>query len=169
MLKTNRREFLISSMPLLTAPLLVPMMSSPSRASVFAPEGTLEKVWFEERVQVNRQLGIQVHVKYNIRNARGLECRIRATFFTPDGAPIVAPPKSEYATGNGNAGVTKFFTPKYDNSVYPGTKLGIPYWALNLKESNPNKMKFHVTLRCNDKTLATSDWFDFSLPIGKVR
>lgn len=133
------------------------------------PVGTIEKVWFEERVQVNKQLGIQIHAKYNIRNAQGMDCRARATFFTPDGTPIVAPPKSDYATGNGNAGVTKTFKPKYDNSDYPDTKLGIPYWALNLRESNPNKMKFHVTVRCNDKGLATSNWFDFSVPIGKVR
>lgn len=132
--------------------------------------GRVDKVWTEERVKVGANNGIRIHVKFKVKNAVGEDCRIRANFYTEDGNAIVASPgASEYRDSGGHAAVTKDFKPPYATTDYLDTKLAMPYWVLNLKENNENKMKFFVAVRCGGEKVAESDWTPFSLPLGKAK
>ena len=64
--------------------------------------------------------------------------------------------------------VLSTFTPPYDPATYPDTKLFIPYWALNLKADNPNKMRLNIVLAGEAKQFARSA-LDFGFPLGKAR
>lgn len=132
--------------------------------------GRIDKVWTEERVKVGTNIGIRIHVKFEVKNAVGEDCRIRANFYTEDGNAIVpSPGASEYKDKGGHAVVTKDFKPPYATSDYLDTKLAMPYWVLNLRENNENKMKFFVAIRCRNEKVTESDWIPFSLRLGKAK
>ncbi len=63
--------------------------------------------------------------------------------------------------------MSKPFTPPFDPANYPDTRLFIPYWALNLEEENPNKMKLVVVLLSQGSEFARSE-ISFGVAIGKV-
>ena len=146
-----------------------PLSAGANTLAPFNAVGRIDKVWIEGGVKVGAYNGMRIHVKFKVRDGVGAKCRIRANFATADGTRIVAlTGADEYIDNSGHAVVTKEFTPPSAVAEYPDTKLAIPYWVLNLKESNENKMKFFVAVRCGEDKVADSDWVAFSLPLGKA-
>lgn len=150
--------------------LMLSLIAASAAMSQLPITGRVDKVWTEERVKVGANNGIRIHVKFKVKNAVGEDCRIRANFYTEDGNAIVPlPGADEYRDNGGHAAVTKDFKPPYATSDYLDTKLAMPYWVLNLKENNENKMKFFVAVRCSGEKITESDWIPFSLPLGKAK
>lgn len=134
----------------------------------FSPvEGTIEKIWIEYGVRANGEFGLKVHTKFSVKKAAKIECVILAIILRADGHPL-QDGGSAYSTSDGRVAVHKAFTPPFDPADYPDTKFFIPYWALSLKESNPNGMKVTVTLLSQGKEFARST-IDFGVPVGKAR
>jgi hypothetical protein len=74
-----------------------------------------------------------------------------------------------YATKDGKAVlISKPFTPPFGSADYPDTRLFFPYWALKLKDENPNKMKLFVVLSSEGKEFVRSA-IDFGVALGKAR
>jgi hypothetical protein len=168
---TNRREFLIAIMPLLTAPLLLPSLTSPVAAANELTanntgiEGSIEKIWIDLGVKSKTETGIRIHTKFSVRKALGIECVVKATVIRADGQSVWSM-SNTFATKDGKVVVSKRFTPPYDPSDYPDTRFFIPYWAFDLKAKNPNKLKLTVELLSGGRTFAVSGLSEYSIPVG---
>lgn len=139
-----------------------------SAALALAPiEGAIEKVWIEYDVKVKGEVGIRIHTKFTVRNALNVGCSIQATVERVDGKEMLSKSVgSVYKDGN-KVLVLSTFTPPYNRATYPDTKLFIPYWALNLRDGSPNKMKLKVVLVGEAKQFAQSA-MDFGYSLGKA-
>ena len=143
--------------------LLIPSMA-PAQS-----QGAIEKVWIEYGVKVKDETGISIHTKFSVKGSLNVACAILARVERIDGHSFSSPGNT-YATKDGKAVlISKPFTPPYDPTEYPDTKLFFPYWALNLEAENPNKMKLFVTLSSGGKEFARTALIDLGLAVGKVR
>lgn len=138
---------------------------SPAFAAI---EGAIEKVWIEYGVKVKGETGIRIHAKFLVKNALNVGCSIQATVERADGNSMLLKSVSNVYKVDKKVLVLKTFTPPYDPATYPDTKLFIPYWALGLKESDPNKMRLTVVLVGEARDFARSA-MDFGLALGKAR
>ncbi len=148
--------------------------------------GTIEKVWVESGVKVKDQTGIRIHTKFALTNALNAECAILANIHRADGGSFAFEAKSApgagyigttapgakyntYATKDGKAILMmKPFTSPYDRANYADTTIFFPYWALQLRGDDANKMKVFVTISNGGKEFVRSAVIEFSLPVGKV-
>lgn len=130
-------------------------------------EGAIDKVWIEYGVKAKGEFGLRIHTKFSVTKAANIGCVILAIIVRADGRPL-HDGGSAYSTSDGRVAVHKAFTPPYDPANYPDTKFFIPYWALSLKEDNPNNMKVTVTLLNQGREFARAT-LDFRVALGKVR
>lgn len=148
--------------------------------------GTIEKVWVEFGVKVKDQVGLRIHTKFSLTNALKADCAILANIQRADGGSFAFDQKSDpgpgfrgtttvgasyntYASKDGKAILMmKPFTSPYDRASYADTTIFFPYWAVQLRGDNANKMKVFVTISNGGKEFVRSGIIEFSLPIGKV-
>lgn len=175
--KTNRREFLIASLPLIAAPLLLPRMTRriaaaneyPETANPPGIEGSVERVWIELGVKSSKgEPGIRIHTKFSVRNALNIGCVVKATVARADGRSVWSK-SNTYASADGKVVVSKEFTPPYDPADYPDTRFFIPYWAFDLRAQNANKMKVTLALLTGGRAFANSAVSEYSIPVGAAR
>lgn len=145
--------------------------------------GTIEKVWVEFGVKVKDQVGLRVHTKFSLANALNADCTILANIQRTDEGSFAFDRKSDpgpgykgtttfgasyntYATKDGKAVLMlKPFTSPYVRSNYADTVIFFPYWALQLRGGNANKMKVFVTISNGGKEVVRSAIIEFGLAI----
>ncbi len=148
--------------------------------------GTIEKVWVEYGVKEKGQAGIRIHTKFALTNALKADCAIVANIQRADGGSFAFDRKSDpgpgfrgtttigasyntYATKDAKAILMmKPFTSPYDRASYADTTIFFPYWAVQLRGDNANKMKVFVTISNGGREFVRSATIEFSFPVGKV-
>ena len=162
---------------------LVLLITSSASAQI---SGTIEKVWVEYGVKEKGQVGIRIHTKFALTNALKADFAVVANIQRADGGSFAFDRKSDpgpgfrgtmtigasyntYATKDGKAILmTKPFTSPYDRASYADTTIFFPYWAVQLRGDNANKMKVFVTISNGGKEFVRSAIIEFSLPMGKI-
>lgn len=146
---------------------LVMSITFPASAQITAK---IEKVWLEHDVRVKGELGVRVHVKYSMKNARGVPCSLQVYGERADGKRIYdgGNGKNKYANRNGLSVITlSTFTPPFDATTYPDSRLFFPYWVFNLRESDQNRIKLSVRVVGEGKEFARTNT-EFARPFGKA-
>jgi hypothetical protein len=162
-------RFATASTVVATSPLGAAEIERDESSAFAAVEGAIEKVWVEYGIKVKGETGIRIHTKFSVKNALNVQCVIQASVQRSDGHSFLSSPNT-YATKDGKAVlISKPFIPPFDPTVYPDTRLFIPYWALKLVEENPNKMKLFVTLSSGGKEFVRSSVVDLGVALGKAR
>ena len=126
------------------------------------------KVWVENHVSENGQVGIRIHIDMSTYNLKSKQCQAAAYFYTESGIAL-DDTNNSYYTGNGKVSCGQTFTPPYENSWYEDYTLFMPYKELH---TSGGKYKFHVILwdmsASTARELVRSDWVEFVYTNNKV-
>ena len=153
---------------ILTQIAVIALLVNAATLGASAQTGAVEKVWIEYDVKLKGETGIRIHAKFSVAKALNVMCSIQATVERVDGISMLMKSSGSVYKDGKKVLVLKTFTPPYDPATYPDTRLFIPYWTLNLQESNPNKMKATIMLVGEGKQFARTT-MDFEKPLGKGR
>lgn len=123
------------------------------------PSAKIENVWVEQDVTKNNQKGINIHVKFNTIDMKGLKGQCVVYFYNPDKSKM--PYKlSDYKTTDGQTSCSRDFNPGYENSTYNDFVIFMPKSALTLKNVE-NTYYCDVYLWYNHKSLCNSEYYSF--------
>ena len=91
----------------------------------------IDSIWVNHGATQNNQSGMLINIKFTINGMQNRQGICAAWFYFSDGTPLKIN-NSQYSTPDGSFTVQERFNPIYDNAVYNGFKLFMPYSALNM-------------------------------------
>lgn len=95
----------------------------------------IESVNVDHNVIKDGVKGMKIHVKFNIQNCKGENCRCIAYFMYEDGKPV-KDTNNQYKDAGGNVSTGADFSPGYDNTTYKDLELWIPNEELHINTSS---------------------------------
>lgn len=141
---------------------------------VIAQTANIDKVWVDYNTYENNQLGIRIHIKFNVIGLKDKKICVMASFYNEKKEEQITCHTEGYKTSSNKMVSYKYTTPIYENSIYNDCQLFMPYdvfsnnFAYNLFIST-DTYYFYVSIIDNDnwKRMAASDWFVFQFPSEK--
>ncbi len=130
------------------------------RLETLSPSARIDNVW-TETIEQNADSGLQIHVKFHMNNSQDVSSQAAAYFYDDNEKPL-RDLNNVYKSADGVVSVGVDFKPSYAKSSFHDLKLFIPYKELHIV--GPAKLKFFVSLYSAGKSLAASDWVEFSVP-----
>ena len=132
-----------------------------------APTAMFESARVVHRVKYNNKWWMRIHVKFRVKNALNVPCRLIAYFYDEDEEPLEAGDDANYRTTSGYVSAWKDFTPSYNEAFYNDFQFYIPYSALNLDTTpgNAYDLKFYLAAsdEYNKRIFGKSGWYQFSV------
>lgn len=123
------------------------------------PTASIEKIWLEHNKWFMGVLkGMEVHVKFQTFNRRGVAGFCNALFYLSDGRQIMDT-NFQYRSLTGQVMATQSFIPPYDNTTFNDLVIFIPYTELHLDGHWECKVQVEVLL---DGQTAKSDFAYFT-------
>ena len=123
------------------------------------PTASIEKIWLEHNKWFMGVLkGMEVHVKFQTFNRRGVAGFCNALFYLSDGRQIMDT-NFQYRSLTGQVMATQSFIPPYDNTTFNDLVLFLPYTELHLDGHWECKVQVEVLL---DGQTAKSDFAYFT-------
>lgn len=138
-------------------------VSNPPRPTATTPRATIDKIWVEHNETEKGQLGMRIHVKFNIYHYKGIKGYALAYFFDKTGTAL-RDFNQLYYTSDGKVSASTDFVPGYDNTVYNDLAIFIPYSELHVNKGKWDlklKVEIHRSDLTTGYTLAVSDWEEF--------
>ena len=123
------------------------------------PTASIEKIWLEHNKWYMGVLkGMEVHVKFQTFNRRGVAGFCNALFYLSDGRQIMDT-NFQYRSLTGQVMATQSFIPPYDNTTFNDLVIFMPYTELHLDGHWECKVQVEVFL---DGQTAKSDFAYFT-------
>ena len=124
---------------------------------------SIESIWVDHNVYQDGKKGMRIHIKMNLDNLRGKNCRASAYFYDENGTALVDR-NDDYCTTDGKVSCGRNFSPSYDSSTFSDFELFMPYSELHL--SSYRSLKFSVSLWNRsvspNQEMTTSGWTYFT-------
>lgn len=125
--------------------------SSPSPKPSTSPKSksdaraTFEKIWVDYNVTEDGDLGMRIHIKFEVYNMEGVDSKVIIYFQKSDGTDLTTS-SSLYSSKDGRVAVKKDLKPGFDDTVYKDLELFMPYSEFNLSSGKYNlKMDADLT------------------------
>lgn len=95
-----------------------------------SPTAKFDSLWVNYGVTENNQLGMRIHVKFNVSKMKGIAAYL-AIYFERENGEILKTDNTAYRSKEGQVAIFKSIKPEYDPGYYKDLQLFIPYTALN--------------------------------------
>ena len=121
------------------------------------------KVWVENHVSENGQVGMRIHIDMSTYNLKSKQCHAAAYFYTESGIAL-DDTNNSYYTGNGKVSCGKTFTPQNDYTLYEDFTMFMPYSELHISEDGDYMFFISIwdTSVSPSKELCQSNWSKFT-------
>lgn len=123
--------------------------------------GQIKDVRIEHNVYIWGSKGMKIFVDFTVQYMKGIEGRCMVYMYYEDGTPLKG-----YRTTDGQCVFGRYFIPRWDDSIYTGFELFIPYKFLETGKGEHN-MKLSCTIwemsTNNGTAIAQSDYHSFTL------
>ena len=110
-------------------------------------QGDIKEVWQEHNVYEDDEKGMKIHVNFTVDNLTEVRCCI-AAYFSFQGEEQISGVNDEFATKDGQAVVSEYFTPSYESTSYSDFDLFMPYDELYLADGY-HHCEFEIQLYVN--------------------
>lgn len=122
-----------------------------STNAVLAGSAKINRIWFDHGTVSNGESGITIHTDISVSGMNGKRIKVIAYFY--DGAKNkLMGGISGYKTKSGQVCVSKYGTPKYNDSHYSDFSIFIPYRAIPLQVGKHN---YQVSVNVQDVSLTS--------------
>jgi hypothetical protein len=126
------------------------------------PKVVVNQVWADHNVTRKEDLGMLIHLDFDISDHKGKKCKAIAYFYYDDGK-ILLGTDGQYGTTENQVCASTEFVPEFDETYNRDRQIFIPNSQLHNPSRNQS-LKFCVEIHGEDgEFLAKSDWSHFSL------
>ncbi len=136
--------------PTPTTPTPTPKTPTPTPATPTPTPNTnsdvktsFDRVWVDYNVTEKERKGMRIHVKFSVKNLKGVNSDVAVYFQKKDGTSLTSS-DSDFSR-NGNTAIFSPLKPAYDDAVYNDVQLFMPYDELNLKRGR-HDLKMDIDL-----------------------
>lgn len=105
---------------------------------------SFDRTWVDYNVTENGRKGMRIHVKFSVKNLKGVSSYVAVYFQKKDGTNLTTS-DSDFKSQNGNLAVFSSLKPAYDDAVYNDVQLFMPYEELGLKRGK-HDLKMDIDL-----------------------
>lgn len=124
---------------------------------------TFEDLWIDYDVTEEGRKGMRIHVKFGIKNMKGVDAYV-AVYFEKKNGESIEGLTSGYRSKNGQLAVYKSIKPAFDDAVYKDLTLFMPYSEINVpKGKHDLKLEADIILTNGDMVKNLTDrefWFE---------
>ncbi|HWR32527.1 MAG TPA: hypothetical protein VN451_03305, partial [Chitinophagaceae bacterium] len=99
--------------------------------SVTKVDVIFDKLWIDYDVTEDGKKGMKIHLKFSIKNMKGMDA-YAAVYFEKKNGEKIEGLNSTYRSKNGQLAIYKSIKPAYDEAVYKDLQLFIPYSEINV-------------------------------------
>lgn len=127
-----------------------------------SPTVHFDSLWVNYDVTENNQLGMRIHVKFNVSNMKGIDAYLAIFFEREDGEKLETEnPNYQSKKGDKQVAIYKSIKPNYDPGYYEDLQLFVPYIALNLGPGKSELTMDADVIYNNSDLLKHLDYHDF--------
>lgn len=132
-------------------PTPTPTTPTPTPKSDSDIKTSFDRAWVDYNVTENGRNGMRIHVKFSVKNLKGVSSYVAVYFQKKDGTNLTTS-DSDFRSENGNLAVFSSLKPAYDDAVYNDVQLFMPYEELGLKRGKHDlKMDIDLIRENGDK------------------
>lgn len=107
-------------------------------------EVSFDKVWVDYNVTEKGRKGMLIHVKFSVKNLKGVSSYVAVYFQKKDGTSLTTN-NPDFRSERGNLALFSSIKPDYDDTVYKDVQLFMPYDELNLSRGR-HDLKMDIDL-----------------------
>lgn len=139
---------------------------TPAPSSGSTESAKIDSIRVEHNQNIDGENGITIHFKVEIKNMKGVQCRVVAYFYDSN-YKALKDLNGVYKTKDGEVSSGKNFIPSYDNSTFSNLEISIPYKELHNAQKG-EQLKFFICVWNKgvspSKEIAKSGWQTFTYP-----
>ena len=125
-------------------PTPTPATPTPTPQSDSDVKTKFDKAWVDYNVTESGRKGMRIHVKFSVKNLKGVSSYVAVYFQKKDGTSLTTS-DSDFRSQNGNLALFSSLKPDYDDTVYNDVQLFMPYEELGLKRGK-HDLKMDIDL-----------------------
>lgn len=139
-----------------TRPIILKPLTNRAASSAF------NNIWVEHNQSKDGQMGMMIHVSFNVNNLQGQNCALNVWFNYKNGSKLMDF-NGLYKSTDGQVSIFSSFTPGYENTSYNDFQVFMPYDELHMQRGR-HDLKFNMgifqgTQRIGSESAFTDFWF----------
>ena len=140
----------ITPTPTPRTPTPTPTPTTPTPTPTSNIKASFDRVWVDYNVTEAGRKGMRIHIKFSVKNLKGVACDAAVYFLKKDGTSLKS--SDSNFSRDGNVAIFSPLKPAYDETIYDDVQLFMPYDELNLNRGR-HDLKMDIDLAYPDGKL----------------